>query len=225
MRRHQSGYSLAEMLTVVAIIGVLSLVFIPNFMEFRQNNKMKTSMRNLTSDLRTTRQLAITQGKQAAITFDTGANKRTYNIYLGDKSFGSSLWTPITGTGSNPPKSAKLLDDIAYFPNDSPTSPQTFTKNMVNCSDTSIAPKCKSGQGLTGNAADGTDTMTDVVFFPDGRVAFPTVAPVPTSLSVTIKTDVNKITRPQYQIFVTPSGRVVACSCALTGGVCPQTCM
>lgn len=213
------------MLTVVAIIGVLSLVFIPNFIQFRETNKMKTSMRNLTSDLRTTRQLAITQGKQAAIVFKTGAGQRAYNVYLGDKSYGSTVWSPMTGTGSNPPKGTKYLDDITYFPNDSPTTPQTFTKDMVNCSDASFLPKCRSGQGLTGNAADGTDTLTDVVFFPDGRVAFPIASPAPTSLSVTIKTDFNKISRPQYQIYVTPSGRVVACSCALTGSTCPQTCM
>jgi prepilin-type N-terminal cleavage/methylation domain-containing protein len=226
MRQHESGYSLAEMLTVVAIIGVLSLVFIPNFMEFRDTNKMKTSMRNLTSDLRTTRQLAITQGKQAAVVFNTGSGQRSYNIYLGDKSYGSTVWSPLTGTGSNPPKSTKYLDDIAYFPANSITTPQTFTMDMVNCSDASFLPKCRSGQGLTGNPADGTDTLTDVVFFPDGRVAFPTVSPPPTSLSITIKTDINKISRPQYQVFVTPTGRVIACSCALTAqGQCPSNCM
>src|ERR1051325_3276150 len=123
MRCHESGYSLAEMLTVVAIIGVLSLVFIPNFVQFRNTNKMKSSMRNLTSDLRTTRQLAITQGKQAAIVFATGPAKRSYNIYLGDKSYGSTLWSPMTGTGSNPPKGTKYLDDVVYFPTNSITTP------------------------------------------------------------------------------------------------------
>ncbi|HEX9407409.1 MAG TPA: prepilin-type N-terminal cleavage/methylation domain-containing protein, partial [Thermoanaerobaculia bacterium] len=60
-KRSQSGYSLAEMLTVVAIVGMLALVMVPNFITFFQSNKMKSSMRNFTTDLRSARALAISQ--------------------------------------------------------------------------------------------------------------------------------------------------------------------
>ena len=78
-----------------------------------QSNKMKTSMRNFTTDLRSVRQLAISQGKQVAISFKTGAAQRSYDWYLGDQSFNSVNWTPQTGPGRTRP--TKYLDDIAYF--------------------------------------------------------------------------------------------------------------
>ena len=56
----QAGYSLTEMLTVIAIIGMLALVMVPNFISFYNSNKMKSSMRNFTTDLRSARQLAGT---------------------------------------------------------------------------------------------------------------------------------------------------------------------
>ena len=43
------GYSLMELLTVTAIIGVMSLVTVPAFIKFYWSNKMKASLRQFTS--------------------------------------------------------------------------------------------------------------------------------------------------------------------------------
>ena len=184
----QAGYSLTEMLTVVAIIGVLALVMVPNFVGFYQSNKMKSAMRTFTTDLRSVRQLAISQGKQAALSFSTGAGQRSYNWYLGDKPFNSVNWTPQTGTAARP---TKYLDNIVYFPANSAQTPQTFT-DILDCS----ANPCVTG----------TDTKLDVIFFPDGHVTVPAGA----AGTITIKTDNNRIPKPQYSIVVSPSGRVIA---------------
>jgi prepilin-type N-terminal cleavage/methylation domain-containing protein len=218
----QAGYSLAEMLTVVAIIGVLALVMVPNFMNFRNQNKMRTSLRNFASDLRTTRQLAITEGKQAALVFGTGKGARTYNYYLGDRAFGSTLWTPQTGTGSKPARGTRLLDDIAYFPANSAQTPQSFPNDLLKCDDPANVPNCVTGNGLSQPPNSLSDSLLDVVFFPDGRVFLPAGT---TNATITIKTDLSKLSKPQFSVFVTPTGRVVSCSCALnSSGVCPQTC-
>jgi len=188
--RSQTGYSLTEMLVVIAIIGMLALVMVPNFVGFYQSNKMKTSMRNFTSDLRSVRQLAIVQGKQAAMSFNIGNGQRAYDWYLGDKPYNSVNWTRVTGPGTNKPTG--YLDTIVYFPANSASTPQTFT-DVLDCS----ANPCVSG-------ADG---KIDVIFFPDGHVQMPTGFTIGT---ITLKTDLNKIPKPQYAVTVSPSGRVLA---------------
>ena len=197
-RNRQSGYSLAEMLTVVAIIGVLALVMVPNFMSFYQSNKMKTTMRNFTSDLRSTRQLSISQGKQAMIVYGTGPNARTYDVWLGDKAFNSLNWTPQTGPNANPPRATKTLDKIAYFPTGALL--QTFADNLDCSSGTNCLQLPPAGAGTP-------DGLLEVIFFPDGRVQLPTGA---TSGTITLKTDLNRIPKPVYTVTVSPTGRVQA---------------
>lgn len=191
--RSQGGYSLTEMLVVIAIIGMLALVMVPNFITFYQSNKMKTSMRNFTTDVRAVRQLAISQGRQTMLTFQAAPGSRTYNWWMGDKPFASTVWTKQTGTAARP---AKRLDDIAYFP--AGNTLQTFT-DFMNCS---------SGTNCVGDiSAPQNDNLIDVMFFPDGHVQLPTGLPAGT---ITIKTDLNKLPKSQYTITISPSGRVLA---------------
>jgi prepilin-type N-terminal cleavage/methylation domain-containing protein len=193
----QAGYSLAEMLTVVAIIGTLALVTVPAFMNFYNSNKVKTAMRTFTSDLRTARTTAITRGRIVKFTYKTAAvsdllNKkpavadRTYNLYEGNRSLGpitQVTWTPLTGTGSIPPRPEKILDDVTYFPLGAAGTPQTFIDED--------------------GVADG---WLDVIFYPDGHVKLPANT---TFGTITIKSD-RRVAKPQYAIEISPSGRVVA---------------
>ena len=179
-RRLQSGYTLAELLVVVAIVGILAMITIPAFSNYRIINKMKTSSRNFVSDLRTARGLAITTGRQVKLTYQPGTS--SYDYYEGNRAFSSDTWTRLTGKGSNPFKPTRTLDPIAYFPNTSGL--QTFDKDP----DTTSLPN---------NLA--------VVFHPDGHVALPTGL---TQGTITIKTNL-KTARPQYQFLVTASGRVL----------------
>ncbi len=182
-KSHQSGYSLVEMLAVLAIVGILAMVTVPNFITFYKSNKMKVSMRNFTSDLRTMRQMSIAQGVQTRITFTPAATNtptsRAYDFWMGNANFNTTTWTPITQ--SDPTKKAlskgytRHLEDISYFPN----SGQTFI------------------------AVSG---VYSVVFYPDGHVGMPAGA---TTASVALKTDM-KIPKPLYAIDVSPSGRVFA---------------
>lgn len=187
MRRqkpHQAGYSLVEMLTVIAIIGILALVTVPNFITYMQSNKMKTSMRAFTSDLRTMRQTAITQGVQTRVTFTPDSTNtpaaRTYDFWRGNSAFGARpTWTQMTQPDSTKAPLMKgfsrHLDDVVYFP--------------------------KTGQ--TFDAASG---VYSVIFYPDGRVGMPAGA---TTASVVIKTDM-KVPKDTFTIDLSPSGRVYA---------------
>ncbi len=184
--RGQAGYSLPEMITVVAIIGVLALLTIPSFMNYYQSNKVKAAMRTFTSDLRSARSLAIVHGHEVKISFNVGANQRSYNVYEAPYALGiipNGSWAPLTGPGSSPSQATKVLDNIVYFPADSSSSPQTFT-------DVDPTP----------------DGLLDLVFYPDGHAQIPKGL---TSATISIKTDLN-VPKPIYQIQVSPSGRVLA---------------
>lgn len=179
------------MLTVVAIIGVLALVMVPAFMNFYQSNKVKSSMRSFTSDLRQARQMAISRGLQTMVTFGTGTTERTYDYWQGDKPFASTTWRRLTQTAARP---MRALDPIIYFPADDPLTPQTFTDTL----------DCSSYPGSPCTA--GNDGKLEVMFFPDGRAQLPTGL---TAGSITIKTDL-KLPTSQYTINISPSGRVQA---------------
>jgi prepilin-type N-terminal cleavage/methylation domain-containing protein len=179
----QAGFSLVEVLTVVAIVGILALVAVPNFITYLQSNKMKAAMRNFTADLRSMRQMAITQGVQTRITFTPAAtntiNSRAYDFWQGNAAFNSTTWSPLTQ--SDPTKAPLLkgytrhLAETAYFP----SAGQTF------------------------DAAGG---VYNVVFFPDGHVGVPANT---NTAAIILKTDLN-VPKPKYTIDVSSSGRVYA---------------
>jgi Tfp pilus assembly protein FimT len=175
------------MLTVIAIIGTLALVTVPAFMTYMQSNKMKSSVRQITGDLRAARARAIGQGQQVMVTFLAGSGRRTYDVYQGNAPFNSTRWSrPASPVAL---QNTRRLDDTVYFPTG--VGLQTF-EDTVDCS---VTP-----------CVAGADTKLDVIFFPDGRVQMPTGLTVGT---LTVRTD-QKIPKPVYTITVSPSGRVVA---------------
>ena len=191
MNRRQSGYSLVEMLTVIAIVGTLALVTVPAFMTYMQSNKMKSSMRQFTTDLRSARQRSISQGQQVLLTYGAGASSRTYDFYQGDKPFNSTTWTKAALPEAL--KTTRRLNDVIYFPADtaSPPTLQTF-EDTLTCG--------------TSTCSTGTDTKFDVIFFPDGSVHMPGTS---TTGTITLKTDM-RIPKAVYTVVITPSGRVQA---------------
>src|SRR2546423_10800404 len=80
-RKAQRGYSLPEMLVVMAIIGILSLIVVPNFMSFYRSTKLKSSMRQFTTDLRGARQRAVADNSITKLVFKTDVQGGGYTIY------------------------------------------------------------------------------------------------------------------------------------------------
>jgi prepilin-type N-terminal cleavage/methylation domain-containing protein len=185
-RRREAGYSLPELLTVIAIIGVLALVTVPSFINFFQSSKVKTTMRNFTTDLRKMRALAISQNLETKLSYATGANARTYTLYVGNSAMGTpsaQAWTRLDLTTPKLGAGTKTLDTVVNFPANSGSTPQTFD-DIDNSGD------------------------IDVVFYPDGRVLMPAASKI--LGTITIQTPLTKVTVPKYQIDISPAGRVLA---------------
>lgn len=96
-RHSERGVSLMEMLVVVAIVGVLSLVTVPNFMSMYQGQRMKASTRTMITDVRNARQLAISGNQRTKISFKTGVNVHDYEVYreVKDRMTNTAEWKRV----------------------------------------------------------------------------------------------------------------------------------
>ncbi|MGN6182709.1 MAG: pilus assembly FimT family protein [Thermoanaerobaculia bacterium] len=189
LRRPASrGYSLAELLVVVAIIGILSLVSVPAFMNYRQSAKLKASMRQFVADIRASRARAITENHPTMISFRTGAGKITYRDFNGElQSDGTVNYAAMTPVS----KYEKSLDPDVYF---------AASTSVCLFADTITSPSQTSG-------------WNDIVFNANG-----TVSNVPTADEckengvingiAIIRIDKGNIQRRSYTFNVNPTGRI-----------------
>ena len=93
--RRSAGYTLAEILVVVAIIGVLSLITVPAFMNFQRASVFKSAMRIFSADLRAARAMAIQQSYDVRVELTTGAEGPTTKQYSYFASRNGTTWAPI----------------------------------------------------------------------------------------------------------------------------------
>ena len=107
MNRRESGYSLVELLVVVTIIGIISLVSIPNFISMQRAGKLKGSLREFTSDIRRARQRAVTRHLSTKISFKTGTALTARDYTIEEWNAASSTWRLV-----GPPK---RLEETCYF--------------------------------------------------------------------------------------------------------------
>jgi prepilin-type N-terminal cleavage/methylation domain-containing protein len=97
----QRGYSLAEALVVIAIIGIVTAVSVPSFLSIYHGNQLKVSMRQMTNDMRWARQLAVMSQRRTRMEFTTGTAANTYSIFQANTN-GTWPVAPIrTGTMQN----------------------------------------------------------------------------------------------------------------------------
>ncbi len=119
----QRGFSVAELLVVLAIIGILSLVAVPQFISMYHSSTTKSSMRDFTSTLRKARQLAVTRGERTRVTFSTGTTGgATFKIDTGGTNLSAPTWVLFPG-------SSHALEPTMYF-DASSTLPATSGTNL-----------------------------------------------------------------------------------------------
>lgn len=110
--RSSRGYSVMEMLVVVAIIGVLSLVTIPSFINFQRRNQVRSALRSFTADLRAFRQHAITKNAYVRVQF---RSEREYEVWQ-SRDFGQNWQRLNMGTAANDQgRSVRTLPETLRF--------------------------------------------------------------------------------------------------------------
>jgi len=175
----ERGYSLAELLTVVAIIGILSLVAVPQFASMYRASVTKSSMRDFTSTLRKARQLAVTKGERTRVIFRVGTTGgASFQIETGGSTISNPTWVVV-------PASTHKLEALMYFDSSS-TLPTNGTVREVD-----FLP------GGTAVSPDDGSTATDP----------PVTLPVGNS-TVVLRSKYKNMAYNQYTITITPSGGV-----------------
>jgi Tfp pilus assembly protein FimT len=81
MREHQSGYSLPELLTAIAVLIAISLVALPAFGSMRRRAAVRAAAGELRAIVHEARSRAITRGVNAGLRFTEDAGVWQFAVY------------------------------------------------------------------------------------------------------------------------------------------------
>jgi type IV fimbrial biogenesis protein FimT len=138
------GYSIVEILVVVAIIGIMSLVTVPAFMNYQRSASIRASMRSFASDIRNCRQRAISRNSEVRLELDSS------NIYRFYEKPNAGTWGALNGfSGTGPGSNFKKLDNGV-----------TFSANTFDDLDSNSKKDVVFRPDGTVNLGSGTGTVT-----------------------------------------------------------------
>jgi type IV fimbrial biogenesis protein FimT len=99
-REKQLGFTLLELITVIAIAATLLAIAIPNINRYIQNYNLKTAARTLEGDIQSAKQKSIAESTNYTILFDVANNNYTINPTAITKNFNSFGNITLANTGN-----------------------------------------------------------------------------------------------------------------------------
>jgi prepilin-type N-terminal cleavage/methylation domain-containing protein len=127
-----SGYSFIEVMTVIAIIGIVAGIVLPNVVGWLPRYRLRSGAEEIQSTLQLARLSAIKQNTDATVTFDT--TNHTFEASIGGQTI----------------KSGKMPSGIIIESVTSPSSEVEFdSRGLANGSTGNIEVKNNQGDTMT----------------------------------------------------------------------------
>jgi prepilin-type N-terminal cleavage/methylation domain-containing protein len=162
--RNQSGFSILEMLVVLAIIGVLALCAAPAFATYRRRASMTSQVVELRGIFRSLRMRAVATNRNAGVKFVRVGNEWVYSLYedgdgdgIRSDDIASGVDRRYAGPSMLAPQfhiaSIALLPNTIRDPDGDPLMPTASAVQFNRSTICSFAP--------TGSATPGSVYITD----------------------------------------------------------------
>ncbi len=156
------GFTLIELMIVVAIIGILAAIAIPNFIKFQARSKQGEAKTNLKSAFTAEKSYYAEKDQFASIGLVGFAPEQGNRYsYFGTSACTSGIWARPGGTTG---AYDCIMNDTARYPDSNLVSAYTTVSStiggMLGLSNT--CPTCQYGIGAMGNVDN--DTKRDVWF-------------------------------------------------------------
>ncbi|MBI4714437.1 MAG: GspH/FimT family pseudopilin [Nitrospirae bacterium] len=103
------GFTLIELVIVLALVGVLTALAVPNLSGLETRLRLQAACRELAGDLRTARQMALF--KQADLTVEFDSPNRRYRLPWGEKTLPLRIRFGYPPEVQGPPSNPKPLDE------------------------------------------------------------------------------------------------------------------
>jgi type II secretion system protein H len=118
--RKREGFSLVEMIIVIAILAVVSAIVVPSFTRYRKNINLKNAARAIAADYAYLKQLAVAECVHYKIELSVENNH--YKIIKGGSNGVSTEYDETTAMVKN---ISDFSSDIVISANPSPTYPHS----------------------------------------------------------------------------------------------------